>query len=214
MNLYSLNSQALTLKYVPESIAVKTDYQLVEMAQDSNLPKGKRDLAIRALLFRHLAAVKNQCRAYAFGKVTPMMVQAACEGFIQSIQRFDLNNPKQVKFLTFAWWYIRKGAQAGLTEKVKDESTLPLERAAAVADLSRSNSSAWLAVREDVRSAVSKVVKDKQALYYLENYYGLNGKTPTELKVIASNTRTPLHQVKKSLRLTRESLKGELKAYA
>lgn len=40
---------------------------------------------------------------------------------MKAVERFDLNNPKKVKFLTYAYWYIRKGAQSWLSKKFKED---------------------------------------------------------------------------------------------
>lgn len=209
-NLYFSNNQYLLNRYVPKAFVAKGDYELVAIAQDASETQGRREMARRTLLFRHLPAIKNQCRKYTYGPVSETMMQYGCQGLLKAINRFDLNNPKQVKFITYAWWRIRKSAQQGLTQKIKDAKTLPLEEAERVADTRRNH----YGLQQDVAAAIRNVVSSEDEVFMLQSYYGLEGNKPKTLDQIAQTLGRKRRSVQIAIRHLRAKLAVELKDYA
>lgn len=110
LNLVTFDNKVLAKSFNQE-LKELDDYNLVALAQDTQLPLRERNAAAEVLVIRHLPLIKQQARKTFGGVLNEDCVVACAQGLLKSIQKFDLNNPKQVKFTTYAFWDIRKSGQ-------------------------------------------------------------------------------------------------------
>lgn len=202
-------------KLIPSSIKELGDYDLVRIAQDNNESERNRRMAKQALLFRHIAAIKGVCKKLMKGGYYPEeCLFSACEMFLTSIDRFDLNNPKQVKFLTYAFWYIRKGGQQWISRQVKKSKVSFTGLTGDLTDSLSDDSSSIknFELKMDVKLALMSVCKEHKDEDIIKYFYGL-GCSKLNTNEIAKALGTDRGYVNKRLYVLKKELKKELCAY-
>jgi len=121
LSLHRSSSTALLEKYIPVYWRQKPDYDLIEIYQSPDSTPYLKRKALETLTYRYIAVLKNHTKRLSGSAHNEDCLLQAWEGFVKAVERFDLNNHKKVKFLTYAYWYIRKGAQSWLSAKSKED---------------------------------------------------------------------------------------------
>lgn len=189
LTMHSVSSQYLLKRYVPSSFRNLTDYELVAIYQDDGETEARRKMALQTLTFRHIAAIRKHTKHLSGSSFNEDCLFSAWRGMVTAVERFNLDNPKQVKFITYAFWYIRKGAQKWLTAKVKKDKMSFIGWSEDMSDSFESEDNTL--EKQEMVAKVNQLLQDFPGdSNVICNFYGVNSLRKTYKQLSAETGRS------------------------
>jgi RNA polymerase sigma factor (sigma-70 family) len=184
---------------VPQSYHNMGDYALVRIFQQSHVRK-QRDTALMCLTYRHMGALVKNTITHCGQVWSEDCFIHTWEGMVKGLRKFNLDNPKQVKVITYLYWWMRKGAQTWLTKKAREDKH-------SFRGWSEDISSSPLLRTQDpciekqelvdkVREVISQFPGNKT---FIRTFYGLDGGAGKNIPTIAKETGVPVGDLRKEL---------------
>lgn len=198
MKPLSQSKEALRLQ-VPRSYHDKDDYELVRIFQQSALRKEK-DFAVMCLTYRHMGALVKNTRVHCGKKWDEDCFLSTWEGMVKGLTKFNLNNPKRVKVITYLYWYMRKGAQKFLTKKAREDKGSFKGWNEDISSSPQLKTYDPCPERQELVEKVKEVVANFPGnKEFIKSFYGLDAEKGKNIPTIAKETGTSVKDLRKEL---------------